>query len=124
MDPVMVDFAGLRVLVVEDEVIIAMLLEETLHDAGCVVIGPVPRVDMAMEVARAEPLDFALLDVNLAGEKVFPVAELLVERDVPFVFLTGYGRSGLPPAYAQRPALAKPFKLAALLSVITALFQT
>lgn len=120
----MVDLAGLRVLIVEDEVIIAMLLEETLHDAGCVVIGPVPRVDKAMEVARAEPLDFALLDVNLAGEKVFPVAEVLVERAVPFVFLTGYGRSGLPATYAQRPALAKPFKLAALMRVIAALLQT
>ena len=120
----MTNLAGLRVLVVEDEVIIAMLLEEALRDAGCVVVGPVPRVDKAIEAARAEPLDFALLDVNLAGEKVFPVAEVLVERDVPFVFLTGYGRSGLPTAYARRPTLAKPFRLPALLSTIAALFQS
>jgi DNA-binding response OmpR family regulator len=113
---------GLRALVVEDEVTIAMVLEDALREAGCVLVGPIPRVGKAVEVARAEPIDFALLDVNLAGEKVFPVADVLAERNVPFVFLTGYGRSELPAAYADRPAMAKPFKLAALLGVVAALF--
>ena len=81
---------------------------------------------MAMTAGRRRrqtaKLDCALLDVNLAGEKVFPVAEVLVRREVPFVFLTGYGRGILPAAYADRPVLAKPFRLAALLSLMTALF--
>jgi DNA-binding response OmpR family regulator len=114
---------GLRVLVVEDEVLIAMMLEEMLHEAGCVMVGPASRVEKAVEAARAEPIDLALLDVNLAGEKVFPVADALARRGVPFVFLTGYGRSSLPAPYADRPALSKPFKLAALLSALTALVQ-
>ena len=118
----MATLEGLRVLVVEDETVIAMMLEEALLEAGCVVVGPLPRLAKAVEVAHVEPIDLALLDVNLAGEKVFPVADVLVRRKVPFVFLTGYGRGALPAAYADRPVLAKPFRLAALLGLMTALF--
>lgn len=115
---------GKRGLVVEDEVLIAMVLEEMLRDAGCLVIGPVSRVDKAIEVARAARLDLALLDVNLAGKKVFPVAEVLVERNVPFVFVTSYARGLLPATYVDRPIVAKPFKVAALLSVVVTLFAS
>jgi CheY-like chemotaxis protein len=115
---------GKRGLVVEDEVIIAMVLERMLRDAGCVVIGPISRVQAAIKTARAEPVDFALLDVNLAGDRVYPVANVLIERNVPFVFLTGYSRTELPPIYVHRPIVAKPFQIATLLSIVADLFPS
>jgi DNA-binding response OmpR family regulator len=120
----MANLSGLRALVVEDELVIAMTLEEALRGAGCEVVGPIGRVSAALEVARAERIDFALLDVNLAGEKVFPVAGLLEEKRVPFVFLTGYGQSELSDGYAHRPMLMKPFKFARLFGVIAATLTT
>jgi CheY-like chemotaxis protein len=90
-------FAGIKVLLVEDEGTVAMLIEEMLEDLGCTVVASVPEVDLA------------ILDVNLAGERVFPVAEILRGRGVPFLFSTGYGASGLPEEFAQSPVLHKPF---------------
>jgi DNA-binding NtrC family response regulator len=116
----MVELAGLRILVVEDELFVAMALEEILQLAGCVVIGPILRVANAVLVARDAEIDVALLDVNLAGEFVFPVAEALMERRIPFVLMTGYARSGVPPEYADRPALAKPFRSDAVLGALAA----
>src|SRR5262249_43137929 len=98
-----------RVLVVEDDFLTALALEGMLIDAGCAVVGPVPRVSEALEVIEVERLDLALLDVNLAGERVFPVADVLVERGVPFVFTTGYSAEHLPPRHRNRPILAKPY---------------
>jgi DNA-binding response OmpR family regulator len=79
-----------RVLVVEDEILVALLVEDMLADAGCVVVGPFSRVPQALAAAKTEPIDIALLDVNVAGEMVFPVAHALEERGIPFLFVTGY----------------------------------
>jgi len=102
-------FAGIRVLLVEDEGTVAMLIEEMLEDLGCTVVASVPRLALAREKAGTAEVDLAILDVNLAGERVFPVAEILRGRGVPFLFSTGYGASGLPEEFAQSPVLHKPF---------------
>ncbi|WP_287105107.1 response regulator, partial [Brevundimonas sp.] len=89
--------SGRRVLVVEDESLVAMLLETILEDMECVPIGPASNIDEGETLARdTVELDAALLDVNVAGRQVFPVAEALKSRGVPFVFSTGYGEGGLP----------------------------
>jgi CheY-like chemotaxis protein len=106
----MASLDGLRVLVVEDELLVAMVVENILGHAGCLVVGPFRQVRKAIEAARMEAIDIALLDVNLAGERVFPVAEVLAQRGVPFVFMTGYGPGVLPAQYADRPMVGKPFK--------------
>ena len=80
-----------------------------------------PRLQPALKAAREEPLDAAVLDVNLAGERVDPVAEALAERGVPFLFMTGYDRDMLPAEHADRPALAKPFRPAQLINGLIAL---
>jgi DNA-binding response OmpR family regulator len=86
-----------------------------------VIVGPIPRLQPALKAAREEPLDAAVLDVNLAGERVDPVADALAERGVPFLFMTGYGRNMLPAEHADRPALAKPFRPAQLINGLIAL---
>jgi CheY-like chemotaxis protein len=101
---------GLRVLLVEDESIIAMLLEDVLQQLGHQVVGPAARVSKAMELAEHEALDVAILDVNLNGQKVYPVAAVLAARGIPFVFASGYGRDSLPAPYGDRPTLIKPFQ--------------
>lgn len=101
--------SGRRILVVEDEMLVAMLMEDILADLGCVVVGPAARVADALERVRTEALDCAFLDVNVAGERVFPVADALAERNVPFIFVSGYGEDVLEPRFAGRPALKKPF---------------
>ena len=106
---------GRRVLVVEDESLVAMLLETILEDMECVPIGPASNVDDGQKLAReTENLDAALLDVNVAGRQVFPVAEALKERCVPFVFSTGYGEGGLPDECRGQPTIQKPFTEAAI----------
>jgi CheY-like chemotaxis protein len=110
----MTDLAGLRALVVEDEAAVALLIEDMLSELGCEVIASVARLAKACVVARTSVFDFAVLDLNLAGEPAFPVADILRERQIPFVFSTGYGTKGLPADYAGYPALAKPFVIAEL----------
>ena len=111
-----------RVLVVEDELMIAMLFESILDASSeCTVIGPFARVKRALEAARNEPLDAALLDIHLAGEPVFPVADLLAERGVPFAFVTGYSKDVLPPVYRDRPLLQKPFRPQTVLAMLAML---
>jgi CheY-like chemotaxis protein len=101
---------GRRVLVIEDESLVAMLLETILEDLGCEVVGPESNIDDGLAAAHAaDGLDAALLDVNVAGREVFPVAEALLARNIPFVFSTGYGESGLPPHWRGRPTIQKPF---------------
>ena len=108
-------FAGRRVLIVEDESLVAMLLETILEDMGCVPVGPAATVEEGLQVAGGdEPLDAALLDVNVAGKQVFPIAEALKARGVPFVFSTGYGEGGLPDEWRGQPTLQKPFTEAAV----------
>lgn len=105
----MSSFPGVRVLLVEDEGTIAMLVEQMLEELECVVVASVAQLAKACEVANRVTIDLAILDVNLAGERVFPVAEILQARQIPFVFSTGYGASGLPNEFAHRPVLHKPF---------------
>lgn len=106
---------GRRVLVVEDESLVAMLLETILEDMECVPIGPVSNIDEGEAMARdTAGLDAALLDVNVAGRQVFPVAEVLKARGVPFVFSTGYGEGGLPEEWRGAVTVQKPFTEAAI----------
>lgn len=106
--------AGLNVLAVEDESIVAMHLEDLLLDFGCRITGPVGRVDDALKLLEDHAVDAAVLDINLAGERVFPVANRLGEQGIPFIFATGYGEAGLPEAHRSRPVLQKPYSAAAL----------
>ncbi len=103
------ELAGKRVLVVEDELLVALLVEDVLAAAGCIVVGPFSRLPEALAAARIEPVDAALLDVNIAGESVFPVAHVLDERGVPFLFVTGYGQAALPKDRPNWVACTKPF---------------
>ena len=101
---------GRRVLVVEDESLVAMLLETILEDMGCTPVGPASNIDDGEAMARdTTDLDAALLDVNVAGRQVFPVAEALRARGVPFIFSTGYGEGGLPDEWRGNPTIQKPF---------------
>jgi CheY-like chemotaxis protein len=100
---------GIRVLVVEDEVAISLLLEDMLLDMGCEIVGPAGRLAAAKDLATTERLDLAVLDVNLAGQPIYPVAEALAARGIPFVFSTGYGSAGIEEPYRGRPVLQKPF---------------
>jgi len=110
---------GVKVLVVEDEYLVATMMEDMLESAGCVVAGPIPRLAQALDAASSEVCDVAVLDINLAGERVYPVADILARRSVPFVFVTGYGANTLPVEYAERPRVCKPFRMAELLSAIS-----
>ena len=101
---------GRRVLVVEDESMIGMLIEDMLGEHGAVVLGPAKRLDAALALAGSESLDIAVLDLNLAGETVYPVAEALAAKGVPFLFMTGYGQLGIAERWRDRPSLAKPFR--------------
>ena len=115
---------GVRVLIVEDEYLVAVLIEKILESAGCIVIGPIPRLSEALDAARHDNCDAAVLDVNLAGERINPVADALSERNVPFLFVTGYGASALPSEYAERPRLCKPFRMAELLGALASVVNS
>jgi CheY-like chemotaxis protein len=99
-----------RVLLVEDEVMVAMLVEDMLSDFGCEVIGPAARVEEALKLVGEAQIDVAILDVNLNGHETYPVADALVALGVPFVFATGYGAGSLRDGYRDRPTLQKPFQ--------------
>ncbi|MBB2971457.1 response regulator [Mesorhizobium sp. RMAD-H1] len=104
------ELAGLRALVVEDEGLVALLIEGMLEELGCEVAVSVATLAEAITAATHETLDFALLDVNLDGQSVFPVAEILRTREIPILFSTGYGRVGVPDAFKEYPVLSKPFE--------------
>jgi len=114
---------GVRVLVVEDEYLVAALIEQILESAGCIVMGPVARVPEALDAVDHDDYDAAVLDVNLAGERINPVADALSERDVPFMFVTGYGENALPSKYAERPHIGKPFRMAELLGMLSSILR-
>jgi len=101
---------NLQVLVVEDEALVAMNLEMILEDLGCRVVGPVMRFDRAVAmVENGVNADAAILDVNVAGREVFPIADLLGEQGIPLVFATGYDNSTFPERWRESPALRKPY---------------
>jgi CheY-like chemotaxis protein len=113
--------SGRRILVVEDEMIAAWVLERILADFGCKVIGPAARVKEALAMIEAEAIDAVLLDVNLNGEKSYPVADALVARGVPFVFSTGYNKDSMPKGYRDFPVLQKPYEATKLATVLAQL---
>jgi DNA-binding response OmpR family regulator len=87
-----------------------MLIEGLLQECECIIVGPCSTLEKALETARSETFDLAVLDVNLRGQRVYPVAELLSERRIPFLFLSGYGDEAIPPDRAEWKVCAKPFK--------------
>jgi CheY-like chemotaxis protein len=111
--------AGARVLVVEDESLVAMMLADMLQEIGCTVIGPIGSRTGALRLLEdGHGVDLALLDVNLGGETAYDIADALSRRGVPFIFVSGYGASGLDPRYADAVILAKPFEPALLARMI------
>lgn len=117
---------GKRVFLVEDEALVAMLVEDMLADEGCTLVASANRLAEALAKAtdRALAFDLAILDVNLAGEPVFPVAEALAARGIPFAFATGYGAGGLPDAWKNRPTLQKPFTARDIRAVLASMITT
>jgi CheY-like chemotaxis protein len=107
-----------RVLVVEDEAMIRMLLEGMLDDLGHIVAAEAGSIDEALALAKQAEFDVAILDVNLNGKPITPVVEALIARGLPFVFASGYGQRGVPEPYRSSPALLKPFEAAALARAI------
>jgi len=95
--------------VVEDEASIALLIESMLEDFGCEVVASVGKLSAAQELAASLAFDVALLDVNIRGERIFPVCDLLLKRAIPFVLSTGYGAAILPDHLSGGPILTKPF---------------
>jgi CheY-like chemotaxis protein len=107
-----------RVLVVEDDVMIRMLIEDMLGDLGFAVVAEAAKVHEALAAVNSTEIDVAILDVNLSGETTGPVAEALAARGTPFVFATGYGEHGLPDQFRDRPLLKKPFQIESLKRVL------
>jgi DNA-binding response OmpR family regulator len=99
-----------HLLVVEDEFLIRILLIDMLDELGYTVAAAVGTIAEAAEVAKSGDFDAAILDVNLDGKSIFPIAEILANRKVPFIFVTGYGQTCLPPSLRDRPTLQKPFQ--------------
>ena len=112
---------GLKVLVVEDEMLVSMLVEDMLSDLGCTVVGPAAELEEAMTLAQSADIDLALLDVNLGGRPIFPVADALKARGVPFAFASGYGEAGLSEDHRGAAVLQKPFREADLAKALRGL---
>ena len=112
--------AGKRVLVVEDELMIRMLLDGMLTDLGHTVAAEAGSIEEALTLAQKAEFDVALLDVNLNGKPINPVVEVLIKRGLPFVFASGYGQSGVPEPYRASPTLQKPFQVEALAKALEA----
>ncbi|SMH62605.1 response regulator [Azospirillum agricola] len=100
----------LRILLVEDEPLVAMAIEDSLETQNVGVVGPAGTVAEALALIAEGGIDAALLDVTLRGERVDPVADALSARNIPFLFTTGHGAAGLPAAHQHRPVLSKPFR--------------
>ncbi|WEZ85995.1 response regulator (plasmid) [Rhizobium sp. 32-5/1] len=101
---------GKRIFVVEDEAMVAMMVERWLENMGCVVAGTASRLPEGLEQARTIEIDAAVLDVNLAGELSYPIGEILLRRNIPVVFSTGYGAAGLTGHLREAQVLAKPYQ--------------
>jgi len=107
----MTEASNARVLVVEDEGAVALMIEDMLEDLGFKVVASAAHLTKACELATTASFDVALLDVNLAGELVFPVARILRDRGIPFLFSTGYGGPALEQEFRNAPAIGKPFSI-------------
>ena len=99
---------GNRIILVEDEILVAMMMRDILTDLGFAVVGPFSRLSDAMVAAVHEDIDAGIIDINLGGEFVYPVAEVLVARDIPFIFVTGYGVESIDARFAAMPVIKKP----------------
>ncbi len=115
---------GLRLLLVEDEALVAMLIHDIVSDAGAIVVGAAPNVEAAISVLDSQPIDGAILDVNLGGERVDPVADELSARKIPFLFLTGYGRAGIAERFPAATVVTKPFEDAHFLAAVSRVLLT
>ena len=104
------ELSNRKVLVVEDEMMIAMLIEDMLDEFGCKLVGPATNVPRALELIGKEKVDVAVLDLNLDGKDTYAIADALRQKNVPFIFATGYGSTGMRPEYGDRPVLQKPFQ--------------
>jgi CheY-like chemotaxis protein len=114
-------FEGVRILLVEDETVLSLLIEDMLKGLGCASIWHASGVSQAIAILRDHQPDAAVLDVNLAGEPGYPIAEQLESAHIPFLFATGYGRHGLPKQWASKPAIQKPFRYDALATALGSL---
>jgi CheY-like chemotaxis protein len=119
---VTLDFSDRHVLIVEDDIFIALDLERVLDDAGCGVVGPAASVELALAKISVTKLDAALLDVNLGQELVFPVADRLSAEGIPFIFVTGEPRT-VPERHWMRPVITKPYQAPAVLEALAAVMQ-
>ena len=111
---------GGSVFLVEDEVMIRMMVADMLEELGYRVAAEAGDIEEAMRLAQSTEFDLAILDVNVNGKVISPVADLIRAKGRPFIFATGYGSSGLPEQYRDRPALQKPFQLETLSKTIEA----
>jgi CheY-like chemotaxis protein len=116
--------AGRRILVIEDEMLVLMALEDMMSDFGCTSITVAGNLEEALALIAAQPFDLATLDVNLHGERSYPVADALNDAGVPFAFSTGYGGHGIDERYGVHPVLDKPFDGPQLERVLTALLAS
>jgi CheY-like chemotaxis protein len=107
-----------QVLLVEDDFLIGLLIEDMLSDLGYKLAAKAERLDEALELARGQTIDAALLDLQVAGAMIYPVADVLAERGIPFAFVTGHGRHVIDPAYSVVPVLHKPFRLDGLAAAL------
>lgn len=105
-----VSLSGVRVLVVEDEMLVSMLLEDMLSDLGCTPVGPARRIQPALKLIEHAGFDVAILDLNLNGDETYPIADALAARAIPFVFASGYSAGRLRERYRGIPSLQKPFQ--------------
>ena len=105
---------GCRIFVVEDELVITMLLQDMFEELRCEVVSLASRFQDALDKASTLAFEVAILDVNLNGQRTFPIAEVLTQRGLPFIFATGYGAAAVPAAFHAAPVLQKPFRIADL----------
>ena len=110
--------AGWRVLIVEDEALIAALIETILSEAGYSIVGPVATLEGALETIERQRLDAALLDIGINGHDVYAVADVLMKRRIPFIFVSGFTRKQMPAAYQHCAYIAKPFTPDAMLALL------
>lgn len=117
---IVLSLAGTRIFIVEDEALILFTLEDLLQDLGCEVVGTAQRISEALTKASSVDFDVAILDVNVAGERVDAVADLLAGRGLNFIFATGYGQGSLPEGHGGRVFMPKPYRKADLEAALSA----